>query len=462
MEKTASSKLRLGGIPASMFAFPALIIVIILHIVLVVLMADVNKTSNTLSELMQSSGAYQLDATSIQARNTAMSETSRSFIQMPLAEDGTVNAGPLLTYVEQLDADSRGPKVVERFKSYNVSYEVLSYVERASELTETMTEVQLHAIALMSSVYPLPPLAELAPLLEYQLPEEELNMPAEERAALANRMILGKDYAQLRYYITENTENCNKALQEEFSLVSERTEQHVTTMRRILWGVVGVIIVILSTVFILFYQFIVKPLRNYSKDIAANQRIQHSEGGIKEMQQLVNAFNRLWDNRNNLEQILRAAAENDSLTGLPNRYCMKRDMYKSENKNVPMTVVMFDVNYLKITNDSKGHLAGDELIRKAATCITECFGEESGGRCYRIGGDEFVAVITGYTEKEVERCTEKFSRALEREHITVSFGCAHTDMAGDNSFKELMAEADKKMYEQKRRIHEEHDAEYLN
>lgn len=458
VKKENSSGSGKKGISANAFAFPLLIVVIFLHVVLVALIAGVNHSSNRLSELMQNCDAYQTEATGMQSRSTIMSETCRNYIQMPLTEDGSPSVGPLLSYVEEIDTDRRGAKVVQRFKGYDVSPEIISYVENASELIERMTEVQLHAVALMSSVYPLPDMPELAPLFEYKLTEEELAMPAQEREALAQRMILDKDYAQLRYYIAENTDNCNNALQQQFSRESEETAKFVEGARIVLWGAVGVIIIILTVVFILFYNMMVKPLRDYSKDIAANQSIKHSGGGIREMQQLADAFNCLRESRSKLEAILRTAAENDPLTGLPNRYCLKRDMLDQKNAADPMAVVMFDVNYLKQTNDSKGHFAGDELICTSAACINECFGENSGGRCYRIGGDEFVAVMTGCSEEDIKRCVEKFGLALKRKNITVSYGYAYTAKADKNSFEDLMAKADKLMYEQKNRTHEKNNA----
>lgn len=457
MKKRDTSKSGVGGIPANAFAFPLLIVVIILHILLVVLLANVNSSSNRLSDLMQNSGIYRSDATGMQARNTIMSETSSNYIQMPQLPDGSANVGPLKSYAAEINSDRRGAAVVERFKTYNVSKEVFGYVEKAAEYTEQMAGVQMHAIALMASVYPLPEIEQLAPFSEYKLSDVEISMPAEQRVALAKRMILDETYAKLRYYINENIEKCNNTLQKEFTQASEETSAYITTMRRVLWCVVGVVIVILSVVFVLFYRMIISPLRKYSKDIAANQSITQT-GGIMEMRQLVKAFNGLWESRNNLEIILRTAAENDSLTGLPNRYCLKRDVYKMCGDKKPMAVFMFDVNYLKKTNDTEGHLAGDDLLRKSAVCISECFGGENGGSCYRIGGDEFVAVIIGCSKDEAERCADRFERALKRDNITVSFGYAYSPETNEEGFKSLMAEADKQMYEQKRQFHDEHDA----
>ena len=447
---------RVEGIPANWFAFPLLILVAIMHIAIIILIIDVNNSSNRLSELMQSSGEYQIEATELQASTTVRSETCNNYIQMPVTPNGESNHGPLVTFAKELSAERRGPKVVERFKSYNVSDEVLAYITMASEASEKMTEIQKHAISVMSSVYPTPPMTELASLSNVSLTAEELAMQPEERADYAKRLILNKDYALLRYNVSENIGNCNKTLQREFSNAYAKTKQHVTTVRNLLWAAIIIVISFLVFAFIIFYRLIVKPLRSYTKDIAANKNI-HGESGMMEMRQLVRSYNGLWKHRNKLEAVLRLAAENDSLTGLPNRYCLERDIINYESQGGSMAVVMFDVNFLKLTNDTEGHLAGDTLLRTAAYCITECFKTDGANNCYRIGGDEFVAILSNCSDECVKRRLEEFKLALEREGITVSAGYAFTESADGNAFKALIAEADENMYYQKRRIHKKYN-----
>ena len=176
------------------------------------------------------------------------------------------------------------------------------------------------------------------------------------------------------------------------------------------------------------------------------------------MRQLVDSYNGMWNRRNKLESILRSAAENDALTGLPNRYCFERDcdMLKDNNGGRPLALLMFDVNFLKLTNDTKGHLAGDRLIRTAAECIKESFGNEDANNCYRIGGDEFVAMIVDCQEKDIQRRISRFEMIQQRERITVSVGYSYTENMDATQFKKMMSEADDRMYEQKKQIHAQH------
>ncbi|MBP5651635.1 MAG: GGDEF domain-containing protein [Clostridia bacterium] len=452
MTKKNNGKKFFGEYSIKAFTIPVVIIVAIIHISIILLIININHSSNNLYHLMDQSGEYQIDATSMQASNTVLSETSTNYLQVPVNGDSSANIGPLMAYINELSSDRRSPKVAERFKTYNVSYEIRSCIDKASEYSEQMMNIQVHAIGVMASVYPLPTIPALSIFNNVTLTPQETAMNSEERVAHARYLVQESDYAQLRHKVLENIDLCNKLLQQDFTQAQINTQNHVITMRNILWAEVAVVTIILIATFIALHFMFIKPLRSYSKDIQANQSI-NNPSKITEIKQLVDAFNGLLSYRNKMENILRKEAENDALTGLPNRYCMEHDLLDENNNNKSLAVVMFDVNFLKRTNDTQGHLAGDALIRTTATCIKECFSVENANNCYRIGGDEFVALISNCTEDDIKTRIEKFKLVLVRENISVSVGYAYTDKLINNDFENLIATADKNMYKQKKRIH---------
>ncbi len=96
-------------------------------------------------------------------------------------------------------------------------------------------------------------------------------------------------------------------------------------------------------------------------------------------------------------------SKKDFLTGLDNRYSFDQDIESILNKlpeDSDVVLIMLDLNGLKYTNDSHGHLAGDDLIKRAASCITNAYKEI--GTAYRIGGDEFAAIIPNCTYNDDE------------------------------------------------------------
>lgn len=453
MKEKTLSKNKVGGVSAKILAIPVLFIVSVLLVCIVFHIIDVNRSNNNLFNLMQQSGDYQIDATSMMASNTVMSETCNTYLQKPLDEHSESNFGSLMTYVQELTADRRAAKVAERFRGYDVSVDVLLCVERAAEFSEQMNNIQMHAVAVVASVYPLPDIPALEVFSNIELTQEELALNSDERVEYARNMIVESNYVQLRVNVNDNITNCNNMLSQNFAYETEMTKVHINTLRNFLWGEIIAVVVILAYAFVMLYLFIFRPLRLYSKNISENKNIEKN-GSIYEMNQLVHAFNGLWEYRNKLESILRKEAENDALTGLPNRYSLERDLMNNSDTNKSVAVIMFDVNFLKKTNDTKGHLAGDRLIRTAASCVKECFGVDGKNNCYRVGGDEFIALMFGFEKDEIKTRMDRFKLALVREDISVSVGFAFSGkQSGVFDFKKLMEEADKKMYEQKKQIH---------
>ena len=140
----------------------------------------------------------------------------------------------------------------------------------------------------------------------------------------------------------------------------------------------------------------------------------------------------------------------DSLTGLYNRNCFNQAITKlKENAPESLAVIYLDLNGLKIVNDTYGHEAGDKLIRTAAANIRKAFGKNT----FRIGGDEFVALLSGNTKEEVEACMNILREGLYADGVKISVGMSYRD--ADVNVEEQMSQADKAMYAEKKAHHRE-------
>ena len=148
---------------------------------------------------------------------------------------------------------------------------------------------------------------------------------------------------------------------------------------------------------------------------------------------------------------MRSAAETDALTNMPNRYRFEQYILEAGDRDHSLAVLLFDVNYLKKTNDTMGHLAGDKLIRTAAECISSCFGEN----CFRFGGDEFAAVVEDCTPEAIDRMVERFKEKEKARNVSISLGYAYAEEIGETTFRRLLDEADKNMYANKEQMHKE-------
>lgn len=157
------------------------------------------------------------------------------------------------------------------------------------------------------------------------------------------------------------------------------------------------------------------------------------------------------DDEKKREEKLLIESCTDALTQLGNRKAYENDLRKYNiRKNIGF--VSFDLNGLKSTNDTYGHFIGDELICGAARCIRQIYGPY--GKLYRIGGDEFTAIIdTEHFEElaqEFEKiCLEWKCKISKDIKLRVSLGSASRKEYPDASILELSRIADRKMYESK-------------
>jgi diguanylate cyclase (GGDEF)-like protein/PAS domain S-box-containing protein len=153
--------------------------------------------------------------------------------------------------------------------------------------------------------------------------------------------------------------------------------------------------------------------------------------------------------RKRMEEELRQLSMHDILTGLYNRNFFETELVRlQESRMYPISIVMVDLNHLKIVNDSMGHAAGDELIRRAARVLKENFRAED--IIARYGGDEFVVLLpeTGESTamEKVKRLYEQV-QAIGDPLFSLAVGAATGEKG--SLLTEILRQADDKMYLQK-------------
>jgi len=142
----------------------------------------------------------------------------------------------------------------------------------------------------------------------------------------------------------------------------------------------------------------------------------------------------------------------DQLTGLYNRRFYEEELMRLDTqRNWPLTIVMGDINGLKLINDSFGHAAGDDLLIKAAEAIKK--GCRADDIISRIGGDEFVILLPKTDSLEAESLVNRIRDLLRNENvesveISVSFGYA-TKNGEQESINDVFKLAEDWMYNQK-------------
>lgn len=153
---------------------------------------------------------------------------------------------------------------------------------------------------------------------------------------------------------------------------------------------------------------------------------------------------------------LTVLAYTDSLTGLQNRTAFLERMSNIDLLHEKkIMVAMFDINNLKAVNDTRGHLVGDALIRHCAKVLRSSVREDE---LYRIGGDEFVAIICHEQELDYHVLEERLLAIVAKENseslsyvLSIAYGYVSFLRGQDKNLYETLSRADELMYECKRR-----------
>jgi diguanylate cyclase (GGDEF)-like protein len=158
--------------------------------------------------------------------------------------------------------------------------------------------------------------------------------------------------------------------------------------------------------------------------------------------------------RKKAEEYLRYLGPHDVMTSLFNRAYFEDNLMRLEKNRIePVSILILDLDGLKVTNDSLGHPAGDALIRRAAEVIKACLDNDD-QIAARIGGDEFAIILPGLDEattaviiirlQELIELNNKFYRDPE---LDISVGAA-TSYPGI-PLEKVITMTDQAMYESK-------------
>ena len=154
---------------------------------------------------------------------------------------------------------------------------------------------------------------------------------------------------------------------------------------------------------------------------------------------------------------LHKMAQTDSLTGLLNRRAfeeiLRRDLMRSDMDGNPMGIMLIDLDYFKQVNDSLGHFAGDDVLRRIALVLRD--GTRPSDVLARYGGEEFVVLLRQTGVEESQTAAERIRQAIANlsglpgdVKLTASIGVAVSNSR--DAVTEFLLRADDALYRSKR------------
>ena len=159
-------------------------------------------------------------------------------------------------------------------------------------------------------------------------------------------------------------------------------------------------------------------------------------------------------------RLLEEMAHTDPLTGLPNRRAIgvwtTSQLSAAFRHKFPIWVAMADLDHFKSINDAYGHDVGDAVLKRFAEILKSSI--RASDLCGRLGGEEFVVVVTHVEKENAAVAIERIRKRFEAERFkfesgtfgaTASFGIATFRGASPPAFSELLTQADAALYSAK-------------
>lgn len=155
-----------------------------------------------------------------------------------------------------------------------------------------------------------------------------------------------------------------------------------------------------------------------------------------------------------VETELRDLVEKDSLTKLPNRRYFEEKLASFDGRfGEDFSIVLADIDGLKIINDTLGHLSGDRILVSFGRILFEQFGKL--GALARVGGDEFGVILNGYPQEKIERLLDTIGERIQEYNkhadsflMSISYGYSYMK-SGTINVQTMYQEADDKLYQNK-------------
>jgi len=233
-------------------------------------------------------------------------------------------------------------------------------------------------------------------------------------------------------------------------------ERNVMILYIILASLITVMLSVCVTYFVT--KSIIKPLKHLeraAKEIAEGnldvEIVCYSEDEVgvlaKTLRETTKELKNQMDFVNNLAYL-------DELTRVKNRTAYAQELvHRKEDKSEIIAVFVIDINGLKYINDTFGHPCGNEFIIAMSKMITTVFGYEN---TYRIGGDEFVVVISVEKESDAEQLENQFRDKLKSQegNIRVEAAVGYAVGKMQEPYEEIFKRADERMYDQKQMMKE--------
>ena len=351
-------------------------------------------------------------------------------------------------YFEEANVTHNREKALQDLEALNIGTEAIDALKDALSDSVDLMQTEYYSMCLVEESTGNTPSAWPEELRTVQLSAEDAALSPAEKLYKAQQLVIGPDYENAKEAITYNTDTATAVLTEVINARQERADAMFVRVFFMIIACVLVFAVMMLLVCLITRFWVVTPLLNFNRDIERDAKL--TVGGANELQTLAATYNKIFDENEEKQRLIKHQAEHDPLTDLLNRGSYDRIFELYQNESRDFALILIDVDTFKSVNDSNGHAVGDEILKKVAHLLTTTF--RTIDYICRIGGDEFAVIMVEMTSDLDYTITEKINEMNRRLSIpddglppvSLSVGVAFTDRK--NPGKSQFTDADSALY----------------
>ena len=363
----------------------------------------------------------------------------------------TGNSTYVDNYFEEVDKNQRREVALAELEERLSNNEASQLLQSAMDQSVQLMQTELYAMRLVREADGSNPSTWRQELQNVQLTSEDAALSNEGKLKLAQDLVSNRAYEDARSSIASKTEQCTSEIAETTHNSQGRASTIFSDIYRKLEVSVAIFAALTLAMCILVRRTIVTPLLDFSTHIENNSKL--PVRGAGELQKLAETYNRVLEENEATQMLIRHQAEHDALTDLLNRGSYDKMLALYEEGNQPFALILVDVDNFKPVNDTYGHTTGDKVLRRVAMVLQTTF--RSIDHACRIGGDEFAIIMVEMTpdlrytiEEKIEHANEQLSHPVDGlPSITLSVGVAFATC--EDPDKGIFNKADAALYRTK-------------
>lgn len=384
MSKSREESIK--GVKIGTVNYAMVLITCVLYVLVIWATVQVSIRYKTLSEVTENYIACERDAAQVHEGSDYLTEQVRLY---------AVTMEPLYVdnYFNEVNVTRRRDLALEDLRNYDPSEEAYNYLQTALERSNQLIEREVYSMRMITVAmgYKLEDFP--VEVQEAELSAEDASLGAKEMLEKGRSMVFDAAYQDAKRQIMSNIDYFLDSIVGETRadhLAREESLERIMLAQRIF---ISLLCVMNIAMFLLIMHLIIRPLE---QDIQCIQEEREMDlAGSYEFKNLAVTYNGVHEGNLANEALLRHKAEHDPLTGIINRGGFDKMRQLMKNKNVPMALLLIDVDNFKQVNDTYGHETGDQVLKKVAKLLQDSF--RSKDYAARIGGDEFAVIMTSIT-----------------------------------------------------------------